>query len=132
MNNNLFISFATKDYIDQAKQLFVSLLMHGNWQDEIMLLTYNVPKENLLWFKNNNILIKEISLPINELDWEKNLPQNPLFSNILSGKLTLFSPEFKKWKKIVYMDADIIIRGSIKELTNVSTFGAVKDVYAPT
>jgi len=37
----------------------------------------------------------------------------------------LFTPEFKKWKNILYLETDIIVRAGLDALTNIRGFAAV-------
>jgi lipopolysaccharide biosynthesis glycosyltransferase len=39
----------------------------------------------------------------------------------------LFTPEFKKWDNIVYLDSDILVRASLEKLSTVKGFWAVDD-----
>ncbi|MFA6422672.1 MAG: glycosyltransferase, partial [Candidatus Buchananbacteria bacterium] len=45
-------------------------------------------------------------------------------STILS-KFYLFTPEFKKWDKIIYLDADLIVTASLDNLLNVKGIGGI-------
>ena len=40
------------------------------------------------------------------------------------SKLYLFTTEFKKWDQVVFLDADIIVRASLEDLTNINGFAA--------
>lgn len=44
-------------------------------------------------------------------------------------KFYLFTSEFKKWKNVVYLDADIIVKSSLDELSKVKGFAAVQDGF---
>lgn len=123
MGNDLLVTLADKNYIDQAKQLFSSVYFNAGWKGDYMLLSYEIPGEDLQWFRNKGISIKECK-PLYDRGIIKSLA-------IDFNKLYLFTPEFKKWKNIVYLDADAIVRASLDELTKVKGFAAVRCFYSP-
>jgi lipopolysaccharide biosynthesis glycosyltransferase len=43
------------------------------------------------------------------------------------SKLYLFTTEFKKWDKVVFLDADIIVRASLDELLKIKGFAAFQE-----
>lgn len=119
MSKNLLVTLADKDYLDQAKQLFSGAYFNAGWQGDYMLLSHDIPEEDLKWFRNKGILIKECQ---------------PLYkekvggmSEVLTTKFYLFTPEFKKWNNIIYVDSDVIVRASLDTLTQVNGFAAVRD-----
>ena len=73
----------------------------------MMLLTLEDQDDNKLkWFKNRDILISQ---------QERINHENDFFS-ILLTKFYLFTKEFKKWNKILYLDSDVIIRGNLNHI----------------
>ncbi len=103
---SLLVTLADKNYIDQAKQLFSSVYFNAGWQGDYMLLAHDIPDKDLQWFLDKGILVKKCK---------------PLFN-----KFYLFAPEFKKWKSIVCLDADIIVRKSLENITGISGFVATR------
>ncbi|MDP2947643.1 MAG: glycosyltransferase [Nanoarchaeota archaeon] len=114
---NLLVTLANENYIDQAKQLFSSVYWNAGWKGDYMLLAHEIPEKKLKWFKNKGILVKKCK-PI-----FKNIPTN----SVKLSKFYLFTPEFREWKIIVYLDADIIVKASLDDLTKVNGFAAVID-----
>ncbi len=118
---SLLVTLADKNYLDQAKQLFSSVYFNAGWQGDYMLLAHEIPEEDLAWFREKGILVKECE---------------PLFhGKLVSGypvtildKFYLFTPEFKKWDNIVFLDADIIVRYPLDKLAKVRGFNAALDV----
>ncbi len=118
---SLLVTLADKNYLDQAKQLFSSVYFNAGWQGDYMLLAHEIPEEDLAWFREKGILVKECE---------------PLFhGKLVSGypvtildKFYLFTPEFKKWDNIVFLDADIIVRYPLDKLAKVRGFNAVLDL----
>ncbi|MCL5018716.1 MAG: hypothetical protein M1416_03065 [Candidatus Pacearchaeota archaeon] len=127
MKKNLLVTLADRNYIEQAKQLFSSVYWNAGWKGDYMLLAHEIPEKDLKWFRDKGILIKKCKLLI-EKAWggEK---ESEKFSPIIADKFYLFTQEFKKWKNIVYLDADIIVRANLDELTKVKKFGAVNDFH---
>lgn len=119
MNQNLLVTLANENYIDQAKQLFSSAYFKGQWQGDFMLLAHKVPEKDLKWFKDKGILIKKVDLIPYSIGLKRNVRPALVFC-----KLHLFRTEFKKWKQIVFLDADIIVRKPLHKLTKSSGFTA--------
>jgi len=115
---NLLVTLADENYIEQAKQLFSSVYWNAGWKGDYMLLAHEVPEKKLKWFRDKGILIKKCK-PLVEMT-------RPLKPVILC-KFYMFTREFKKWKNIVYLDADMIVRASLDELTEIGGFAAVLD-----
>jgi lipopolysaccharide biosynthesis glycosyltransferase len=118
MKKNLLATLADKNYIDQAKQLFSSVYWNAGWKGDYMLLAHEIPEKDLKWFRDKGILVKKCK-PIAELNFGK-------WPSTVCSKFYLFTPYSKKWKNIVFLDADIIVRGSLERLTKIKGFAAVK------
>ncbi len=123
MKENLLVTLADKNYIDQAKQLFSSVYWNAGWKGDYMLLAHEIPEKDLKWFRDKGILIKKCKLLYNKV-WE-------WFSPIILDKFYLFTPEFKKWKHVIFLDADIIVRASLDKLMKTTGFNAVTDMDGP-
>jgi lipopolysaccharide biosynthesis glycosyltransferase len=120
MKKNLLVTLADETYVEYAKQLFSSVYWNAGWCGDYMLLAYNIPEKKLKWFRNKGILIKKVKLLYNKKIYK--------WPPIIFSKFYLFTPEFKKWKNIVFLDADIIVRASLDGLTKVKGFAAVQDI----
>ena len=116
MQKNLLVTLADESYIDQAKQLFSSVYWNAGWKGDYMLLAHEIPEEKLRWFKNKGILIRRC-----ESLYDKEIAGWPI---VVWSKFYLFTPEFKKWKNIIFLDVDIIVRASLDELTKIKGFAA--------
>ena len=106
MKKDLLITLADENYIDQAKQLFSSVYWNAGWKGDYMLLAYNIPETDLKWFRNKGILVKECEAILTKS--ESCIGHAP-FTTL--SKFYLFTPEFKKWKNIIFLDGDIIVWG---------------------
>jgi len=138
---HLLVTIADAGYIDQAKQLFSSVYWNAGWKGDYMLLTSDMPESELAWFRDKGILVKrceptsEVKLsnieypPIDpSLSEEKRSAIERLReSPVMLGKFELFTPEFRKWDTILYLDSDIIVRYSLDRLTQIKGFWATLD-----
>jgi len=113
---NLLVILADKNYVEQAKQLFSSVYFNAGWKGDYMLFAYKIPEKELKWFRKKGILVKKCK-PLSHKDFSR-WPASTL------SKFYLFTPEFKKWKNIVYLDADIIVRASLDKLTKIKGLAA--------
>lgn len=118
MKKNLLVTLADRNYIDQAKQLFSSVYFNSGWKGDYMLLAYEIPEKDLKWFKDKGILIYDCSPLFNKLgDRDKKM-------DLLISKYYLFTSYFKKWKNIIFLDGDIMVRASLNRLTKLKGFFA--------
>jgi lipopolysaccharide biosynthesis glycosyltransferase len=118
MKKTLLVTLADEGYIDQAKQLFSSAYWNAGWNGDYMLLAFEIPEHKLRWFKDKGIFVKKCR-PI--------FKDNNGRRSILTAKFYMFTPEFKKWENIAYIDSDIIVRGSLDALTKIQGFAAVPE-----
>ena len=121
MKQNLLVTLADKNYILQAKQLFSSVYWNAGWKGDYMLLSHEIPEDELKWFSDKGIMIKKCTPLCHQKTGEFNYPP------VIFDKFYLFTSEFKKWNNIVFLDADIIVKGSLERLTKVKYLGAVQD-----
>jgi lipopolysaccharide biosynthesis glycosyltransferase len=129
VKNNLLVTLADENFVDQAKQLFSSVYYNAGWKGDYMLLAYKIPDKDLEWFFNKGILVKKCEPIFKDNELQKLCDNSPEdrsdeWPNIASSKFYLFTPEFKKWQNIIFLDADIIVRAPLDELTKVKGFSA--------
>ncbi len=116
---NLIVTLANDVYADQARQLFASAYLQAGWSGDYLLLAQDLSDKNINSFKNKGVKIYKTKL----LDTDPSLGG---YQPIVLSKFYLFKEYFKKWDTIIFLDADIIINGSLQELTNLSGFNAPK------
>lgn len=121
MKKKLLVTLADGNYIEQAKQLFSSVYWNAGWQGDYMLLAYGISQGDLAWFKEKGILVRECEPILKES--ETCIGHAPLTT---LSKFYLFTPEFKKWGNIIFLDGDIIVRRSLDNLARTEGFGAVR------
>jgi lipopolysaccharide biosynthesis glycosyltransferase len=121
MRTKVLVTLATEDRLDWAKQLFAGAYFKGGWQGDYMLLAYELPENKLDWFRNKGILIKNCQ----KLSDKKVVN----FHSCVLNKFTPFTPEFRRWDNVVFIDSDIFIEASIRDLAEVDGFAACADYY---
>ncbi|MFC1504726.1 glycosyltransferase, partial [Spirochaetota bacterium] len=123
MKQNLLITAADNNFIDQAKQLFSCVYFNAGWDGDYMLLAQEIPEKGLKWFRDKGILVKKCK-PVSTYKFTR-LPSTPLI------KFYMFTDEFKKWNNIVYLDADVIVRASLNDLVKIKNFASVDNFIEP-
>jgi lipopolysaccharide biosynthesis glycosyltransferase len=122
MRKSLLVTISTLDRLNDVKQLFSGVYFNGGWQGDYMLLAHDIPEAELKWFKDRGILVKSCQ-PVTD---KEILYYHPS----VIDKFYLFTPFFKKWDNIVYLDSDILVRASIEDLAKVKGFCAVHDGFS--
>ncbi|HOY31110.1 MAG TPA: glycosyltransferase [Bacteroidales bacterium] len=119
---DLLVTLADRNYIQQSKQLFSSVYWNAGWTGDYMLLSHEIPEEDLKWFRDKGILVKECK----PLD---NKSITYVYPPVVLDKFYLFTEEFKAWETIVFLDSDIIVKAPIDGLTKIKSLGAAQDLY---
>ncbi len=120
MRGAVLVTLANEKFVAQAKQLFSSVYFNSGWKGDYLLLAHEIPESELGWFRKKNILI---------------MPCKPVFKkirkrpNVLLSKFYLFSKQFKRWGNVVFLDSDIIVRGSLEKLAKAKGLAAVPDIF---
>jgi lipopolysaccharide biosynthesis glycosyltransferase len=118
--NEVLVTLSDSNYVDQAKQLFVSARRDAGWQGDLLLVGQGVADEDRQWFEDRGIIFYEAEPLADELaSW---------FPTTILSKLYMFSSDFKAWDQVVYLDGDIILEGSLDPLVGREGFWAVADV----
>jgi colanic acid/amylovoran biosynthesis glycosyltransferase len=121
-SKTLLVTLADKNYINPAKQLFSSVYFNAGWKGDVMLLAVDIPSKDSKWFSDKGIIVKNCK-PLHS-EFIGVLGKNPC----LTAKFYLLKKDFKKWDNIIFLDADIIVRAPIDNLSKVKGFYAVPDV----
>lgn len=119
---DLLVTIADANFIKQAKQLFSSVYFNAGWQGDYMLLTSGLSDDDAAWFKSKGILVYAPPL----------LTDSPLgikaYPPILLSKFYLFQEDFKKWRKIIFLDSDILVEASLDRLLALDGFNAAEAI----
>ncbi len=121
-NRDVLVFLSDSNFIEQAKQLFSSVYHNAGWKGDYLLLAHQVAEDKLKWFRNKGVFIKRCE-PLTEI---KNFSE---YSPVVLDKFYLFTPEFKKWNTIVFLDSDVIVKSSLENLARCKNFSAVQDMY---
>lgn len=121
---NLIVTLTDANFINQAKQLFASVYFKAGWQGDYLLLACGLSDEDKVWFKTKGILVYDCQPLSNQPVGSKKYPP------IVLSKYYLFKEYFKQWQRIIFLDADIMVRSSLDELLKVVNFGAVSTTFA--
>ncbi len=143
MSRHLLVAIADVNHIDQVKQLFSSVYWNAGWKGDYMLMAHDIPSDKLEWFRSKGIIVRPCG-PIHK-GKESGIEYPPVdpsiskemqshisrfrFSTVFLNKFELFTPEFKKWDTVLYLDSDIIVRYSLDRLIKVSGFYAASEGY---
>lgn len=119
MKKSILVTLVDNNYLDYAKQVLAGAYFNGGWSGDMMVMVYHdVPDCQLEWFRERSILVKKCSPLVDESRYGR-------WATITLCKFYLFTPEFKKWNKVVFVDVDTIIRGPISGVLSVRGFAAV-------
>jgi lipopolysaccharide biosynthesis glycosyltransferase len=119
MQKNLVVVLSDRNHINQAKQVFSSVFFKAKWKGDMLLLSHNIPNNQLHWFRERHILVKAYK-PITT----KFIGNDP---PVFLSKFNLFRVYFKKWKVIIYLDTDVIVRSPLNKLSKLKGFYAAPE-----
>jgi alpha-N-acetylglucosamine transferase len=91
-----------------------------------MLLTHGVPAPERAWFADRGVSVVEAEPPCAARDWYARQPA-AICPPVLSLLFTIFGPDFREWRRVVYLDTDIILRGALEAALPVRRLAAAPD-----
>ena len=112
LKKDLLVTIADKNYVNQAKQLISSVYHNSGWEGDYMLLTSGLSDDLKKGFESKGVIVYDRPYIQSEPVGRKKYPP------IILSKLYLFQAEFKKWRKIIFLDSDMIVNTSLNELLN--------------
>ncbi len=116
MKKAVLAVLANKNYIDQAKQMFSAAYWKAGWKGDYLLLAHEIDPGDVSWFIEKGIIVHHCQALATS--------ETRKVGVICLSKFYMLTEYFKQWEHVVYLDTDIIIRGSIDGLLNVKGFGA--------
>jgi lipopolysaccharide biosynthesis glycosyltransferase len=128
-----------QEYVDSAVQAIAALHYKGRWQGDIVLLTDDVSREDIEWFRTRGVSVLSCA-PITNHGKFFNDPV-PALTRATLLRFYCFTDFFRQWERVLYLDTDILIRGPIDRVLNAQKkFAAVRaqfpttvrDVFLPT
>jgi hypothetical protein len=127
--NTVFTTLTDSTYFDKAKRTIRELRENGNWQGDIVLITvdffaaaidpqflktYNVQEYHVNHIHTDTLVAKLRETPI------KPMPDGRHFSKLTQwDKFYSFSPFFKRWECVAFLDAGIRVLDSVKPLLDL-------------
>ncbi len=122
-HKNVLVVLANESYLKHAKHLFVSARSVGGWTGDLCLMKFGPKTKSDDWFIQNNIFIYYI-----EKGMWGDVPEK---TEILLSKFHIVHPYMKKWDKLLFLDCDIIINGSLQGLLRFKGHHAVPGILYP-
>lgn len=116
MKNDVLVALADRNFLDQAKQLFATAYWNSGWSGDYLLLAHDIPEPSLSWFREKGIHVLHCA-PLDCGSSKKG-------DIITASKCYLFSEFLKQWQSVVYLDVDIVTRGSLNGLAGSPGFAA--------
>jgi lipopolysaccharide biosynthesis glycosyltransferase len=120
----VLVTLADAQHLAAAQQLFAGA-KHTGWSGDFLLLVHDkprVPAKQLQWFVKRDIGVKRCaplaSTPVGTVHR----------SPAVLDKFYLFTPFFKRWQNVVFIDVDCILRASVDKIASVKGFAAVPDM----
>lgn len=121
--DNVLVVLANESYLEHAKHLFVSAKSVGGWTGDLCLMKFGTKTKGDDWFLQNNIFVYYI-----EKGMWGDVPEN---TELLLSKFHIVNPYMKKWSKLLFLDCDIIINGSLQGLLRFKGHHAVPGIEFP-
>ncbi len=116
---HVIATIADINNVEAAKQLFSSVYFNAGWKGDLLLISHDIPENQLSWFKKRKIYISKCKpLLTNKLD---------ALRSVYASRIYLFQTKMKKWQTVIYLDTDIIVKSSLDRLTKINEFAAVKE-----
>jgi len=101
--NNVLIIAANDKYIQHAKSLFANAMNEGKWKGDYCLITDDIYNPEIEKIKEKGITIKEVKSE----------------DHSFYLKFNIFDVFFKQWKKILYLDCDVMIYKPLELITSL-------------
>lgn len=120
MKRNVLVTLSDEGHLDQAKQLFSSVYWNAAWAGDYLLLAHDIPEDKLGWFREKGIEVYKCE-PLGDKRRED------VYPTTVFSKFYIFKEYFKKWQKVIFLDADIIVTYSLDELLETKGFTAKSD-----
>ena len=98
MSNSVILIVANDDYLPHAKSLMAGCIRQGSWKGDFCLLCPDACNTSSIEGRGIDVFRAP------ELKWTNKI------------KFRIFSSYFRKWKRLLYLDCDILIQGNLNDL----------------
>ena len=132
-NKTVFVTLTDAGYFEKAKKTITELRERGCWKGDIVLITvnffagevsaefmrtHNVQEYPVKHINTDNLVVKLRETPI------KAMADNRHFGKLTQwDKIYSFSPFFRRWNRVVFLDAGIRVLDSVKPLLDLDCQG---------
>lgn len=118
MKESVIVFRIDRKGIEKIKQVYSCVIRNAGWSGDFLILSHKISEKNLKWFRDKGIYIKKCK---------------PLFGvgiwwPMTTSKLYIFSEYIKRWKHVIYLDTDVIVKASLEKLTHVKGYSASSDI----
>ncbi len=120
MASSVLVTLADENYLEAARQLFACVHFDAGWDGDLLLLAHDVPEAKTAPFRERGILVHPVAT------WHRARPSLYHPPAVLS-KFELFTPFFRAWKNVLYLDGDMMFWASLGRLAHVRGLHAVSD-----
>lgn len=120
MASSVLVTLADESYLEAARQLFACVHLDAGWSGDLLLLAHEVPEAKTAPFRDRGILVHPVA------EWRRERPSRYHAPAVLS-KFELFTPFFRAWENVLYLDGDMMFWASLERLAGVRDLHAVSD-----
>jgi lipopolysaccharide biosynthesis glycosyltransferase len=120
MASSVLVTLADENYLEAARQLFACVHFDAGWSGDLLLLAHEVPEAGVAPFRERGILVHPVE------QWRRDRP-SPYHAPAVLSKLALFTPFFRRWRNVLYLDGDMMFWASLERLARVRGLHAISD-----
>jgi hypothetical protein len=130
--STVVVTLTDEAYFRKAQRTIVDIRSRGEWTGDLVLITvgFNAPKNFIDYYKVTCMCVKHINTD-SLIEKYKLCPIRPTDDNREYSKLTqwdkfyVFSKEFQKWKRVVYLDAGIRVFDRIQIIADLPCYDSI-------
>jgi hypothetical protein len=126
------VTLTDRNYYFKARQTIIDARMRGKWRDDLVLISvdFDVPTHFLEMYNVIEYKVHHINTDY-LLEQYKKCPIRPTCDNREFAKLSqwdkfyVFSDWFKKWERVLYVDAGLRILDNVEHLMSMDCSGVI-------
>lgn len=120
MARSVLVTIADENYLDPARQLFSCVHFNAGWSGDLLLLAHEVPEAKLAPFRERGIQVRPV-------ETRQTAAPGARHPSAVLAKFQLFTPQFREWESILYLDGDMMYWASLDALVGVRGLHAISD-----
>jgi hypothetical protein len=121
MAQSVLVTLADESFLPQAKQLLACVHFHAGWRGDLLLLAHDVPEPARAPFRDRGILVRACD------PWHRRERGDLYHPETVLSKFEVFAPDFRRWRNVLFLDADMMFWASLEPLARVRGFAAVPE-----